>query len=147
MADLSDKLALTQELHAIERTPFVLFAARVVERGLQQVAAASWATASRSLDPVGTPVHRVRGEGSDHVIAERNGTLVHLSIFSGWIQAQVAADDAERAASVLGELKELFPPPDPSSAHSMGAMAKTTISLTRIADRPPATAMVKASRA
>ena len=116
----NDKLDLTQELHTTERTPAVLFAARVLERGLQQVATGGWATASRSLDALSANLlHRVRGEGTDHVIAERDGTLVQLGLYSGWIQAQVAGDDAEQAAAVMAELKDAFPPPDPSSTHKV----------------------------
>lgn len=31
----------------------------------------------------------MRGEGTEHVLAECDGTLVQLGLFSGWIQAQV----------------------------------------------------------
>jgi Domain of unknown function (DUF5925) len=116
---VTDRLDLTQELHSIERTPFALFAARVVERGLREVATGSWATSVRSLDVFERPLHRVRGSGSENLIAERDGTLVHVGVFSGWLQAQVAADDAERAASVMHDLRELFPPPNPSSTHKV----------------------------
>ena len=120
MTEFNDKLDLTQELHTTERAPAVLFAARVLERGLQQVSTGGWATASRSLDALSANLlHRVRGEGNDHVIAERDGTLVQLGLYSGWIQAQVAADDAERASAVMAELKATFPPPDPSSTHKV----------------------------
>jgi Domain of unknown function (DUF5925)/ATPase family associated with various cellular activities (AAA) len=120
MTEFHDKLDLTQELHTTERTPAVLFAARVLERGLKQVATGGWATASRSLDGLSaTLLHRVRGEGTDHVVAEHDGTIVQLGLYSGWIQAQVAADDAGRAAAVMVELKETFPPPDPSSTHKV----------------------------
>jgi hypothetical protein len=120
ITDSNDKLDLTQELHTIERAPAVLFAARVLERGLQEVVTGGWATASRSLDALSaTVLHRVRGEGNDHVIAEHGGTLVQLGLYSGWIQAQVAGDTTERAAGVMAELKEIFPPPDPSSTHKV----------------------------
>jgi Domain of unknown function (DUF5925) len=120
MTEFHDKLDLTQELHTTERTPAVLFAARVLERGLQQVATGGWATASRSLDALSaTVLHRVRGEGNDHVIAEHDGMLVQLGLYSGWIQVQVAGGDAERTATVMAELKQTFPPPDPSSTHKV----------------------------
>jgi hypothetical protein len=96
-----------------------LFTARVIERGLENVASASWPTASRSLDAVKEPFHRASGEGAEHVLAERNGTLIHLSLFSGWVQGWVAGNDADRVAVVIAELKELFPPPDPSSTHKV----------------------------
>jgi len=84
MTEFHDKLDLTQELHTTERTPAVLFAARVLERGLQQVATGGWATAARSLEGLSANLlHRVRGEGNDHVIAERDGTLVQLGLYSG----------------------------------------------------------------
>jgi hypothetical protein len=120
MTEFHDKLDLTQELHTTERTPAVLFAARVLERGLQQVATGGWATASRSLEGLSaTLLHRVRGEGTDHVVAEHDGTIVQLGLYSGWIQAQVAGNDAQRTATVMAELKHTFPPPDPSSTHKV----------------------------
>ncbi|MGH2932872.1 MAG: DUF5925 domain-containing protein [Gaiellaceae bacterium] len=119
MTEFHDKLDLTQEVHTTERTPAAVFATRVVEQGIQHVATGGWATASRSLEALGAPLLRVRGEGAEHVLAERDGTLVQLGLYSGWIQAQVAGDDPERAAAVMGELKEVFPPPDPSSTHKV----------------------------
>jgi len=84
VSGVDEKLDLTQELHTIERLPSALFAARVLERGLQQIATGNWATASRSLDLIETPIHHVRGEGTEHVLAECDGTLVQLGLFSGW---------------------------------------------------------------
>jgi hypothetical protein len=97
-----------------------LFTARVVERGLAHVSAASWPTSSRSLDAIAETFHRSSGEGAEHALAERNETLMQVDLFSGWVHARVAGHDAESVAATLAEVKELLPPPDPSSTHRIG---------------------------
>jgi hypothetical protein len=114
-----DKLELVHEVGR-EGTPVALFTARVVESGLTQVARGSWATSVRSLDIVGEPLLRMVGEGGEQVLAERDGTLLQLSLYSGWTHAQVAGVEAERVQETLKHLKELLPPPDPSSTHRVG---------------------------
>jgi Domain of unknown function (DUF5925) len=74
---------------------------------------------SRSLAAVEQPIHRITGEGPEAVVAARGEDLVLLSLFAGMLHVQVAGNDAERAATVLAELKELFPPTDPDAAHKV----------------------------
>jgi hypothetical protein len=117
MPSFHDRVELSYELsHGAAQA---LFTARVIEHGLEHVTAASWPTASRSLDAVQEPFHRASGEGAEHALAERNGTLMQLGLFSGWVQARVAGNDGEQVAATLAELKELFPPPDPTSTHKV----------------------------
>jgi hypothetical protein len=97
-------------------TPGALFLARVLDEGLEHLATAGWATASRSL-ALDQTIHRITGEGREAIVAERDGNLVLLSLFSGLLHVQVAGNDAERVASELAELKELFPPTDPDASH------------------------------
>jgi Domain of unknown function (DUF5925) len=113
-----ERLELTQEVRT-EGTPSALFVARVIERGLEHVWTGGWATSARSLDAIGEALHRVSGEGSQHVLAERDGTLLQLGLFSGWVHVQVAGGDPDRLTQTIDELKELFPPPDPSSSHKV----------------------------
>jgi Domain of unknown function (DUF5925) len=120
MSGSHDKLELTQEVHATERAPAALFAARVVEGGMRQISTASWATSSRSVEKLDNPLLRVVAEGGQQVLAERDGTLIQLGLYSGWAHAQVAGDDAERVATSMAWLKKLFPPPDPGSTHKVG---------------------------
>jgi hypothetical protein len=118
MPGFHDRVDLSFELsHA--GTAQGLFTARVVERGLEHVAAASWPTASRSLDAIQQTFHRAAGEGAEHVLAERDGSLMQLDLFSGWVHARVAGNEAEHVTATLAELKELLPPPDPSSTHKV----------------------------
>ena len=119
MTGFHDKLDLTHDVR-MEGTPVALFTARVVEGGLSQVARASWPTSVRSLDVIGDPLLRVVGEGGEQVLAERDGTLLQLSLFSGWTHAQVGGPDADRVEGVLREIRELLPPPDPNSTHRVG---------------------------
>ena len=119
MPESHDKLDLTHDVR-MEGTPVALFTARVVESGLSQVARGSWATSVRSLDVVGDPLLRVVAEGTEQVLAERDGTLLQLSLYSGWAHAQVAGTEESRVRETLQQLRELLPPPDPSSTHKVG---------------------------
>lgn len=118
MPGFHDSVRLSHELRG-GGTAEALFVARVIERGLARVISASWPTASRSLDPVEQPFHRQSGEGAEHVLAEQDGTLVALGLFSGWVHAQVAGNDAGQVAARLDELRRLFPAPDPASTHKV----------------------------
>jgi hypothetical protein len=100
-------------------TADALFVTRVIERGLARVVSASWPTASRSLDSAPEPILHASGDGAEHILAERDGTLMVLGLYSGWVNARVAGDDPSQVTAMLAELKELFPPPDPSSTHKV----------------------------
>jgi hypothetical protein len=100
-------------------TPVALFLAHVVEDRLEHLVTAGWATAARSLGALEQSIHRISGEGSEAVVAERDGALVLLSLYSGWVQAQVAGSDADSVTSSLADLKQLFPPADPNAAHKV----------------------------
>src|SRR5919109_2710313 len=119
MRGFHDRLELTHQVGPPGGTAGALFIARVIERGLTHVRTAGWATSVRSLDWIGDALHRVSGDGSQNVLAERDGTLTQLGLFSGWVQVQVAGEDPDRVGRTLAELKELFPPPDPSSSHKV----------------------------
>jgi hypothetical protein len=114
-----DNVELSQQLGPPAGTAGAIFVARVLERGLAHVRNGSWATSARSLDTIEDAMHRVSGEGSQSVLTERDGTLTHVGLYSGWVQVQIAGDDAGRVERTLIELKELFPPPDPSSSHKV----------------------------
>jgi Domain of unknown function (DUF5925)/ATPase family associated with various cellular activities (AAA) len=116
VSDLQDRLELTREIHP-GGTAGALFVARVIDQGLTHLRTGSWATSARSLDAISDVLHRVSGEGSQHVLAQHDGTLTQASLLSGWVHVQVAGEDPERVGRALAELKELFPPPDPSSTH------------------------------
>jgi hypothetical protein len=113
-----DRLELSHDVRT-QTTTNALFVARVIERGLTHVRTGGWATSARSLDSIGDALHRVAGDGSQYVLAEHNGTLTQLGLFGGWVQVQVAGDDRDRVIGRLTELKDLFPPPDPSSTHKV----------------------------
>ena len=51
---------------------------------------AAWASASNSLGALEQPIHRIRGEGHEAVVAERDGNLVFLSLFAGRLHVEVA---------------------------------------------------------
>jgi hypothetical protein len=113
-----DRLGLTHSVRS-DGTPNALFLARVIEQQLEHVQAGSWPTAARSLDAIGDVLHRVSSGGGDYVLADREGVLVQLGLFSGWIHAQAAGQDSARVAETFAELKSLLPPPDPSASHKV----------------------------
>ena len=119
MSGFHDRFELSQQVGPPGGTAGALFIARVIERGLKHIRTGGWATSARSLDSISAALHRVSGEGSQQVLAERDGTFTRLDLFGGWVQVQVAGDDPDRVDRTLADLKELFPPPDPSSSHKV----------------------------
>jgi hypothetical protein len=99
-------------------TANALFASRVIEGGIKHVRRDGWATSARALE-IADAIHRVTGEGAQQVLAEQDGVLFCVSLYSGWVHVQIAADDVERIAAMLLALKERLPPPDPSSSHKV----------------------------
>jgi hypothetical protein len=113
-----DNLPLSQEL-GHQETSAALFTTRVLERGLKEVKADSWATAAQSLEPLGDPVHRSVAGGHEAALFDRDTTLLHVSLSSGWIHVQAAAADQPVAERMITELKKLFAPPDPTSTQTV----------------------------
>ena len=118
MPEAGHRLELNREVRP-GGTPTALFLAHVLERGLEQVVTDGWATTARSLGALEHPIHRITGEGREAIVAAREETLVLMSLGSGWVHVQVAGDDAGRVMASLAELKELFPPTDPTAAHKV----------------------------
>jgi Domain of unknown function (DUF5925)/ATPase family associated with various cellular activities (AAA) len=118
MPSFHDNLPLSQEL-GHQETAAALFTTRVLEHGLKEVKADSWATAAQTLEPLGSPIHRTSASGHEAALFERNGALVHAALSSGWIQVQAAADRLEAAERTISEMKELFAPPDPMSTQTV----------------------------
>jgi hypothetical protein len=116
MPGFHDQLQLTHELH---ETTNAIFTTWVVERGLKESKLDSWATAAQSLEPLGDPVHRTSGSGHEAALFERDGTLLHVGLSSGWIHVQAAAQELERVDAAIAELKQLFAPPDPTSTQTV----------------------------
>jgi hypothetical protein len=100
-----DRLELSQQVGPPGGTAGAFFVARVIERGLIHIRTGGWATSARSLDSISTALHRVSGEGSQQLLAERDGTLTRLDLFGGWVRVQVAGDDPDRVDRMLAELK------------------------------------------
>jgi hypothetical protein len=119
MAGFHDKVELGQQVAPPGGTAGALFIAYVIDRGLAHIHAGNWATSARSLDAVDGALVRFTGEGTQQILAERDGTISQLELYGGWVQAKVAGEDPDRVSGALAALKELFPPPDPSSSHKV----------------------------
>ena len=118
MPGFHDNLPLSQEL-GHQETSTALFNMWVLQRGLREVRSDSWATAAQSLEPLGDPVHRSSTGGHQGAVFERDGALLHVSLSSGWIHVQAAADELPVAERTITDLKEVFAPPDPSSTQTV----------------------------
>jgi hypothetical protein len=103
----------------LEQTPSALFAKRVVEEGLATVRVDDWSTSERTLAGLGDVLLRVGAPGREHVLLERDGTLVQVGFWSGHVHATVADRDEGRVGSTLVWLRERLPAPDPSSTHEI----------------------------
>jgi hypothetical protein len=118
MHDRRQTLDLIQE---VQHSGIVsaLFASRVIEGGIKHVQRAGWATSTRTLETIENALHRVVGDGAEQLLAEQDGSLFHISLYSGWVHVQVGGEEPVRVAATLADLKERFPPPDPSSSHKV----------------------------
>ena len=103
----------------LEQAPSSLFAKRVVERGLAAVRVEDWTTSARSLGDLGSSLLRVEGPGREQVLLERDGALVHVALWGGHVHVTAADRDGARVTAALGWLRDLLPPPDPSSTHEI----------------------------
>jgi hypothetical protein len=111
---LGHRFRLVHEMH--EGSPVAaFFLARVLDDGHRQLRNDHWATSERSLESVGDPLIRSVGHGSETVVYERDGALVFISLGSGFVHAQAAALEEERATAAIARLRELLPAPEPTA--------------------------------
>jgi hypothetical protein len=113
------RLRLTHGLEQLDETPTALFIERTLEEGLVHIRSEGWSTSALELPELGSLLVEVSRIGHVTRLLELGDVLVEASLYAGraWISA--AARDAESAAKVVARLRELLPPPDPSSAHEV----------------------------
>jgi len=118
MESASRSLGLTSEVE-LRGLAGELFLAQVVELGLPHVRIEHWPTTARSLELLAEPLLRVREEGRDAIVVRLGTSLAHLSVWNGWVYAELAAADEAALGAALAELKQLLPSPDPSAKHEV----------------------------
>lgn len=118
MDDARRRLNLTSEVE-VRGLPGELFLDRVLSEGLGSVRIDHWPTTVTSLAGLLEPLLRVREEGRDALVAELDGSLVHLSVTNGWVYVEAAAVEEQAIEAALRTLHERLPSPDPSAKHEV----------------------------
>jgi len=65
----------------------MVFFARLIEDGLKDHRSERWATSERSLDALGAPLFRSVAPGAETVVVERDGALLHVGLYAGYVHA------------------------------------------------------------
>jgi SpoVK/Ycf46/Vps4 family AAA+-type ATPase len=113
-----DSLQFAHELRLEQATQSLLLK-HVMDAGLAFIRMDAWATSATSLEAVGEPQLRFSTEGGDQSLFRFDEEVVHVSLFHGHAACTAAAVDEETALARVRRLREILPPPDPSSAHEV----------------------------
>jgi hypothetical protein len=97
----------------------LVFFARLIEDELKDHRSERWATSERSLDALGAPLFRSVAPGAETVVVERDGALLHVGLYAGYVHAQAAAPDRAESAAALARLREELPAPEPVARHDV----------------------------
>jgi hypothetical protein len=97
----------------------MVFFERLIEDVLKDHRSERWATSERSLDVLGAPLFRSVAPGAETVVVERNGALLHVGLYAGYVHAQAAAIDRAESAAALARLREELPAPEPVARHDV----------------------------
>lgn len=113
-----DSVQLSHELR-LEHAPQSLLLKRVMDAGLPFVRADAWATSATSLDALGEPELCYATEAGALCLFRFDDEVVFVSLFHGHAACTAAAADERAAQARIRRLREILPPPDPSSAHEV----------------------------
>lgn len=109
---LGARFRLVHGLHEADPVS-AFFLARVFDEDRRQLRAEHWATSERSLAGLGAPLMRSADGGNETSVLERDGALVLISLHGGFVHAQAAATEEQRASDAIARLRELLPAPEP----------------------------------
>jgi Domain of unknown function (DUF5925)/ATPase family associated with various cellular activities (AAA) len=118
MADLGPRFRAAVDLEH-EGPAAAFFLARVLDDGLREVRSDRWATSERSLSPLGQPLFRSSGAHHETVILERGEVLLQVTLGSGYVHAEAAADDDAAVRGAFAELRAVLPAPEPVARHDV----------------------------
>jgi hypothetical protein len=118
MSDLSARFRAAYSLEQGDPAA-MFFTARLLDDGLGEVRSDRWATSERSLAGLGEPLFRSAAPSQDTVVAWWEGALLHVTLQSGYVYAQVASADEETALKALDEIRERLPTPEPVARHDV----------------------------
>jgi hypothetical protein len=112
-------IRLGRDLHEPSELPSAVFLERVAQEGLQHVRSGHWPTAATSLEGLGEPVLHASTRDGEGGVYELDGVLVDVSLWGAHVTVAVAANDPGAVTAAFERVEQLFPPPDPSSAHEV----------------------------
>jgi Domain of unknown function (DUF5925)/ATPase family associated with various cellular activities (AAA) len=118
MTDLSSRFRAAINLDQSEPAT-VFFYARLIEDRLAEVRSDQWATSEHALDEIGSPLFRSASPHQESIVAQDGNALLHVSLYSGYVNAQVAAPDAAAAQAALDRLRDVLPAPEPVARHDV----------------------------
>ena len=112
-------LQLGHDVGGSETLPSAVLIRRAANEGLNEIRSANWPTSIKSLEPVGTPILRATTQGGESALYEDNGVLFEVDLWGSHVNVTAAGRDRAAVTAVVERLEQLFPPPDPSSAHEV----------------------------
>jgi hypothetical protein len=112
-------IRLGREIHEAGELPSAIFMERAAAEGLHEIRSGNWPTSVKSLEGVGTPIARTTSQGGDSALFEDDGVLFEVQLWGSHVTVSAAGTDRAAVTAVVERLEQLFPPPDPSSAHEV----------------------------
>lgn len=110
---------LGHEVGQTEHLPGAVLIERAAAEGLTEIRSANWPTSVKSLEAVGTPIVRSTSHGGESALYETDGVLYEVELWGSHVSITAAGRDPAAVTAVVERLEQVFPPPDPSSAHEV----------------------------
>jgi ATPase family protein associated with various cellular activities (AAA) len=95
-----------------------VFVSRVAQEGLRFAHREGWRTVAEEPD-LGEPLMRISHERGATTLFELDGTLLLFGFSHGHVFAAAASTEKQPVDDLFGRLRDLLPPPDPSSKHEV----------------------------
>jgi Domain of unknown function (DUF5925)/ATPase family associated with various cellular activities (AAA) len=112
-------LGVQHELQGVEAMPFGRFLDLTAARGLGELRLDSWPTGATEIPDLGDRLLAIKTRSHEACLFADDGALVHVSLAGAHVHAIAAATEKPPIERIFEQLHELFPPPDPSSAHEV----------------------------
>lgn len=115
MSREGERVHLGVDVHGPESVADALLATHALERGLGELRVERWATAAKRMPDAGAVVARVRHEGSESALFERDALLVQVHLMPGFVAVAVAGHDRVAVDDAVALLQSQLPAPDPTA--------------------------------
>ena len=116
---LRAQLGLTHEIHGVQEADDAIFLERALADGRTEIRVENWPTAESSLAALGEPLLRVARQEGETALFEVDAVLLQVGFWGSHVHAMAAAHDKAAVDAAFARLRDLFRPPDPSSAHDV----------------------------